>query len=508
MKIIKHIYAATLLTASLFVLCGCSDDEETRLSDAVLASNASLTFEAQGNTDKIITVYADAAWETEIPEWVSVTPASGIGTMDVTISVTDNMRDGAEDNPRSATLVFKGRTLASRAEVLIVQNGDKYRDVKEYTAAEVEQLADNTTLSIPEATVMAVTTKGFVVTDKEATANLYVINDSAVAVGDKISLLGVKTSDMQSMTVVECDQLTKISSGSQVTYPQATDITDQIDTFTATTREYISVTGVYNGSTITIKGAQNGIGFVDPPASLGLSKLNGHSITVSGYFSGVAEPVVRIIATSIKDLGIIETIYFMEDFEWLDPWSEVGSKGEPAGQTVETDNLSATAPQLPTPKVTIEGQEVSALQALEYKGYEFLRVTVNEPGECIYLQRNYLKFGKTGYQAGIILPKIKDIPEGANLLMSFDWCPMRQGSGTIDPVNLIIIVANGSDEMIFEVPESGFESGHKLEWIKARIPLTGATVNDETRITIRQTQWPAKTANRWFLDNIKIIENE
>ena len=160
MKFIKHIYAVSLLTASLFLLLGCNNDEETRLSDAVLASNASLTFEAQGNTDKIITVYADAAWETEIPEWVTVTPTSGIGTTDVTISVTDNMRDGAEDNPRKATLVFKGRTLASRAEVLIIQNGDKYRDVKEYTVAEIEKLADEATLSLSEATVMAVTTKG------------------------------------------------------------------------------------------------------------------------------------------------------------------------------------------------------------------------------------------------------------------------------------------------------------------------------------------------------------
>ena len=33
------------------------------------------------------------------------------------------MRDGAMDNPRKAKLVFKGRTLASRAEVLVSQVG-------------------------------------------------------------------------------------------------------------------------------------------------------------------------------------------------------------------------------------------------------------------------------------------------------------------------------------------------------------------------------------------------
>lgn len=61
------------------------------------------------------------------------------------------MRDGAEDNPRKATLVFKGRTLASRAQVLITQNGDKYRDVKEYTAGELAALADETVISVPSA---------------------------------------------------------------------------------------------------------------------------------------------------------------------------------------------------------------------------------------------------------------------------------------------------------------------------------------------------------------------
>jgi len=47
--------------------------------------------------------------------------------------VTDNMRDGAEDNPRKATLVFKGRTLASRAQVLITQN-EFLRRIKEMAA--------------------------------------------------------------------------------------------------------------------------------------------------------------------------------------------------------------------------------------------------------------------------------------------------------------------------------------------------------------------------------------
>jgi hypothetical protein len=209
--------------------------------------------------------------------------------------------------------------------------------------------------------------------------------------------------------------------------------------------------------------------------------------------------VIKVIATEIEDNGIAKDIYFFEDFEWLDPWAVVGN----AGQSVETDNIGATAPQLPTPK--IDG--VSSLDALLEKGYEFLRVTPTSTtaSECIYLQRNYLKFGKTGYQAGIILPRFEeDVPSDATPVMSFDWCPMRQGSGKIDPVNLIVIVANGTNEVTFDIPGAGFEDGHRLEWIRAEVALTGVELTKDTRITIRQTNWQLSTANRYFLDNIEI----
>ena len=62
-------------------------------------------------------------------------------------------------------------------------------------------------------------------------------------------------------------------------------------------------------------------------------------------------------------------VVFSEDFEWLDPWALAGdNNGKPAGQTVETDDLKAYCPQLPTSKV----DGVSTLQALEAKGYEML----------------------------------------------------------------------------------------------------------------------------------------
>jgi len=131
MKRINYIMLSILLVFASLIE-GCNDEEST-LSRAVLASVGTLNFEATGTSEKTITVYADADWVTEVPEWVTVTPASGTGTMDVTITVTENIRGGAVDNPRKAAVVFKGGTLASQAEVIISQDGDKYRDCQEYT---------------------------------------------------------------------------------------------------------------------------------------------------------------------------------------------------------------------------------------------------------------------------------------------------------------------------------------------------------------------------------------
>ena len=496
MRLLKYTYRTLILTALLFAFGSC-EEEGSSLSQAVLASASSLNFEGTGSAPQTITVYADAEWVSEVPEWITISPTSGSGVMDVTISVTDNMRGGALDNPRKAVVVFRGETLASRAEVTVMQAGDKYRDVRDYTMQELVALDNETVVSVPDVTVMAVTAVGFIVSDEQNIHNAYVLSETAVNAGDKVSILGDKASNSQSLAMIEADQVEIVSTAGSVTYPEVEDITDRLDTYNGTSREYIAVSGIMSAGNIAVAGANYTVSFTDAPSTLNLEALNGHRVVVKGYFDGLAAPVVKVIAAEIQDNGIAKDIYFFEDFEWLDPWSVVGS----AGQTVETDNLSATAPQLPTPK--IDG--VSALDALLEKGYEFLRVTTKTPGECIYLQRNYLKFGKTSYQAGIILPKLaEDVPSSATPVMSFDWCPMRQGSGVIDPVNLIVIITNGTNEVTFDIPEAGFENGHRLEWIRAEVDLSGVPITKDTQITIRQTNWQLPTANRYFLDNIEI----
>lgn len=237
--------------------------------------------------------------------------------------------------------------------------------------------------------------------------------------------MGTKSSDSQKLaTVIDCDEVTVLSGGA-VNYPEPEDISAKIDDYTSSKRGYVTVKGVFNGSTLTVsEDAKYSVSVVDAPSSLGLSSLTGHIVTVTGYYAGLAEPVQRIMATDVEDNGLNEIVYFLENFEWLEPWSVASG----VGQTVETDNLDAKATALTS--ITVDG--VTAFDAVEKLGYKF--IYDKNDNKRIYLQQNYLKFGKTGNHAGIILPPIDGVPEAKdNVTLSFDWCGMRQGPARSTP---------------------------------------------------------------------------
>lgn len=496
MKYIHYILSALLFTLSW----GCSKEEGTSLSKAVLASASSLNFEANEADAQIITVYADADWTSEFPEWITVSPAQGNGTMDVTISVANNLRDGATDNPRKATLVFKGGTLASRADVIVMQEGDKYRDCKEYQLDELKSLTDGTVASIKDVSVSAVTDGGFMVSDIEHGNHMYMQGTATVHIGDKVSVKGTKETDMQSLTYMAFDEIQTISTDNIITYPEAIDITKTIDQYNSTDRTYISVSGVLDGNKITVSGASYAASISDGTGKLNLSSLNGHKVTVKGFFSGVAAPVIKLTATEIEDKGAVETVYFSDDFEWIASWAQASG----AGQTVETDDANAKAPNI----FTTESIGSEFLKELEQvRGYTLVyRNASDNSADAVYLQSNYLKFGKTSFEAGITLPPISNIPAGEELVLSFDWCPMITGSHNFDKTQLAVLISdNGNDTEIATLTHS-FVKSDKMAWIHANVTICGLTITEKTKITIRSKEWDAanKSQRRWFLDNIKL----
>lgn len=503
---IKHYMMAVLVMMSVCFMSSCKDDDGDSMSKAVLASASSLTFQGTGAASQIITVYSDAKWVADVPEWVTVSPVMGTaGATEVTISVPDNIRGGALDNPRKADVVFRGNTLASRAAVTVNQLGDNYRDCKDYIVEQIYGVEDETYMSVSNALVVSKTTNGCVITNSDYKGYMYVETAEPVEVGDNVSLMAQKLSDGQKLAYIMAEDVTINSKNNAINMPEPLDITAKLSDYTSAKREYVAVEGVLSGNVVTVNGASLSLSFVDVPDAVDVASLNGHIVKARGFFAGVASPFTRMHLEGLEDLGEAQTIYLTEDFEWLAPWSAIGN-GAPAGQTVEK-NADDNALQLVTPK--IDG--VSAYDAIVNKGYVIPAVhdaskTERKPGAQTYLQTNYLKFGLTGYQCGLTLPSIKDIATGANVHIAFQWCPMVQGSGTKDPTTLVVIVKNGDDEMIFDVAPHGIGKEDSLKWVDVDIELTGATFDENTRITIRNSddQWPHSSTRRWFLDNIKV----
>lgn len=498
----------SLVAAFGLVLTSCNDDDDSGVAKAVLASASVVNYDATQAPGQIITVYSDATWTCEHPDWVTVEPETGSGTTEVRIMVADNMRDGAVDLPRTGDVVFKGILKSSEAHVVIRQNGNPYRDVKPSTIAEMEKLEDGIAAIINNLTVTTLYTNCFAATDGKR--NVLVNYDGHVAVGDAVNVKAVKGSDTQKFAILTADEVT---TGTQTsTLPAAVDVTDKIDSWTGDARTYVQVTGKVNGKNIEVEDAANMAVVVAAPNGVDINSLSGHSVTVTGYYSGTASPAFNIYLDKVEDHGVVEVIYWKEDFEWFEPWSSQ----KPAGATIEENNNDATAQQLGTNKV----DGVSTYQALLAKGYEILAVhskdkSERKPEAQTYLQRNYIKFGLTGYYSGIVIPvkPEKTIPAEDALILAFDWCPMRQDSGAWDKTVLKVIVqTTGKDTQEFEVGPCGFADGAPFAWIPATLELAPGSVDNTTKITIRNTdsQWPDPndkgTTYRYFIDNLKIIQ--
>ena len=295
----KSYLAAFSLLAMAGVFTGCEETEN--VAKAVMASANSLSFPGQEATEQIITVYSDAEWTADVPEWGSIEPTTGSGTTDVTVSVGANMREGALDNPRTAELVFHGKTLKSRATVLVKQAGDKFRDVNEMKVSDAVSSEDGTVVIIKDAQVSALTSKGFVVANESSA--LYVLSSEAVAVGDHLELYGSKGSESKLPALTVVDKVV-VKSNTAFAYPEAKDITSGIDKYGATSREYVKVEGFLKGSTLTIEGAEvNKVNVIDPHSSLKLASVNSHNVVLYGYFAGLASPYVNLIVCKYDDKG-------------------------------------------------------------------------------------------------------------------------------------------------------------------------------------------------------------
>lgn len=146
-----------LLSAAVLFACGKEDKKENGGGTAktkatvVRLSSQTITFEAVSPESQTVKVYADGEWTCEAPEWVTVNPASGNGTVSVTISVTDNeSKDG-----RVGTVTFAPELSASTTNKLSVQQKGDNKVTIRTGQAFAEWLAGLNAESLDEARLAA-----------------------------------------------------------------------------------------------------------------------------------------------------------------------------------------------------------------------------------------------------------------------------------------------------------------------------------------------------------------
>ena len=507
-----NIYIFALLGIIGCMFTSCDDDDNVTVAQAVLASAPSLTFEGISAQPQSILIYADADWYSEAPDYVTVTPATGHGgTTEVTITIGDNMRDGALDNPRQIDVLFRGDTKKSIATVTIFQLGDTYRGVAEYTIPEIMIAPDKTPMVLPGLTVTNVFKNGLLLTD----GSNYVYSlgkPEGVEVGATGTFSGIKNTDDAGAPYV-AGEVFKATGTSEVNLGEPEDITASLGSYNSDAIKYITLKGHVEGSNILVDGQSGAVVTIDAVDGLDVGEYANHTVQITGFFAGKQANNLRILATELEDLGLYQVVYWSEDFEWMEPW--VGK----SGSTVESNNPDATANQLGTNKAMLDGVEYTTIGILEHYGYSFViehaaSKAAREAKAQIYVQKNYLKFGLTGYYSGITLKPIETVPANEHVILAFDWCSMRQGTGVWDPTKLVVIVKNGDEEKQFEVPDHTYVTKGDYFWTNARIYLGTTLINKDTKITIRNSdeQWPpadgSAPALRWFLDNLKIIQAE
>ena len=210
-------------------------------------------------------------------------------------------------------VVLKGKvteysTLPALTEGQIVKwNGKPTFLDPETDLSKVLALAKNADAYF-DGVVSAITTKSIMVTD--GTNNVYVYQPKAMAaIGDKVRVLGTAGAFAGLFQINKNAEVEILSNGNTVTYPDATDITADFDTYTATKNAFVKVvadvTVAENKVTVAIEGATTTLQVVDAPEALGLAALADKKAVITGYFGGTktdnSKTTKCIIATKAEE---------------------------------------------------------------------------------------------------------------------------------------------------------------------------------------------------------------
>lgn len=307
----KKFFYLAMSAVIAAAMTSCDGKEEEVLGPASLKAEVSeITLSAAGET-KTFELKATRDWSAELigtdVEGIEVSPLSGKGSNNpVTITVTAAKNDGKN---RTATIKFTASATLT-AIVSISQEGAQ-GNLK--SIAEVLALGSGVEAET-EGVVVGTYTKGFVIMDE--TGYLLVFGkdytEPGVELNSKVKVSGT-TSVYGDLAQLTPATVTTLETGVSVAEPTWLDVTkDNIADLDLTKCQPVKMTGVLTVSgnyyNISIDGTtvQGSISY--PLESLGLTDLNGHIITVYGYFAGGNNANYRnVMAVKVEDGGEPET---------------------------------------------------------------------------------------------------------------------------------------------------------------------------------------------------------
>ena len=297
MKIKTLLYSFAVVAAGV-LLASCKQKEEPGEAKAVGAGDSYVIFAPVDAPAQTISIYADGSWAVDVDEpWIEVSPMTGEGMGSITVSVTNNMTGGVMDSPREGTITLQGRFRERRMIITVYQDGDNYYGVEEMTLAQVAALDDDSFAKIPSAQVVALSGKGFIVTD--GTASLYV-KGTGPAFGDRIALNGKKIK-VNGAPAFELDEF-EVKENKEVIYPEPKDITSTLPSYDPTVTEFVSLSASLVGTNIWVSSDVQ-IPILDPLENLGLGALDLHKVVYKGYGVGKS-----MLVTAVEDGGLDEAL--------------------------------------------------------------------------------------------------------------------------------------------------------------------------------------------------------
>ncbi|MBR7004549.1 MAG: BACON domain-containing protein [Bacteroidales bacterium] len=269
----------------------------------------------------------DASLTTE-----TLTPAAGKDTLLVSskvqpvlvsvdadwIKVSDLTSDGNyllvyEENVRTAdrTATITIKAPGAVKALTIKQEGVPATGM---TVTEIIAAADDDMVqTLPSTVVVALTTRGAVVSDGQNALYAYGNSAAALKIGDGVKISAKKTTYNGVPELTDISDVFVDSEGNTVSYPDAKDITAKVVEYTSSVAEYIKYSG-----TLKVSGNYYNLEFdgLDPATlqgsinypidALGAKDFNGKKITVTGYYNGSNTnkegiKFVNIIATKIAE---------------------------------------------------------------------------------------------------------------------------------------------------------------------------------------------------------------